>query len=771
VGERGSPEGLPGRATRPDRALRALPGAAVGRAGLDVPVETKLDAPGLRPGWVERPALVRSLADTTARLILVDAPAGFGKTTLVAQWRASPAESRPFAWISLDRGDNDPARLWWYIAHALHRACPDLGRAAQPGERPVQIREIAGILLPNLVNELAALATPVVLVLDDYQAIIEPSCHEQIAFLLLHLPPSVQVVLITRTDPPVPLAGLRAAGDLAEIRVPQLRFAPAEAARLVRATSGADLSETDLGTLVERTEGWPAGLYLAALSLRGHPSPGAFVGQFGGDNRFITDFLIDEVLSRQPPAIRQFLARTSILRRFGAPLCAAVIGTANAAETIGTLDRENLFIVPLDQTRQWFRYHSLFAQVLRDYLARTEPDVVPVLHKRASAWHRQSGSVDEAIGHALAGGDQAGAIDLIAAHWYAFVDSGRLATVQRWITVLGDNAISASPVAAHCAAWVAALGGDRPSARHWLPVIEAGKRAEPLPDGMRSLRSSAALLRGVYGFDGYRVMGESAALAVELETDPASPWYALARTALGFSRYLHGEPRAAEGPLEQAVSSDAAVPLVRMLALSFLALTAIDLGKLARAEELAQTALTIGTRGGTHETPPSAVAYLAAGAVYAAQGQLQEARAQLEQALQFRQRVPGISSWVTIQIMVTLVHVLLDMGDRPGAAAVVDEARLVLVSVPDPPEALLARLGRLELEAAGRRPASLADPLTEREGAVLSLLQGTLSLREIGQQLHLSANTIKTHTQAVYRKLGVSTRRDAVDRGREAGLL
>ena len=221
----------------------------------------------------------------------------------------------------------------------------------------------------------------------------------------------------------MPLAGLRAA-DLAEIRVPQLRFAPAEAARLVRATSGADLSETDLATLVERTEGWPAGLYLAALSLRGHPSPGAFVGQFGGDNRFITDFLIDEVLSRQPPAIRQFLARTSILRRFGAPLCAAVIGTANAAETIGILDRENLFIVPLDQTRQWFRYHSLFAQVLRDYLARTDPDVVPVLHQRASAWHRQSGSVDEAIGHALAGGDQAGAIDLIAAHWYAFVESG-----------------------------------------------------------------------------------------------------------------------------------------------------------------------------------------------------------------------------------------------------------------------------------------------------------------------------------------------------------
>ena len=240
-------------------------------------------------------------------------------------------------------------------------------------------------------------------------------------------------------------------------------------------------------------------------------------------------------------------------------------------------------------------------------------------------------------------------------------------------------------MAAHCAAWAAALAGDRPSARHWIPVIEAGKRTEPLPDGIRSLRSSAALLRSVYGFDGYRVMRESAALAVALETDPASPWYALARAALGFSCYLSGEAQTAEGPLEQAVASEAAIPLVRMLGLSFLSLTAIELGKLARAEGLAQSALSLGTRGGIHETPPSAVAYMAAGGVYAAQGQLQEARIELERALQFRQRMPGISAWVTVQIMVMLAEVLLEMGDRPGAAAVVDEARLALVSMPESP--------------------------------------------------------------------------------------
>ena len=302
-------------------------------------------------------------------------------------WRSgepAPRRARPFAWISLDRGDNDPARLWWYVTHALRRACPEFGGEATSPEHPAQVRDIAGILLPSVINELARLSAPVVLVLDDYQVITEPSCHEQIAFLLQHLPASVQVVLITRTDPPLPLAGLRAAGDMAEMRAPELRFAAAEAALLIRAISGADLAEPDLAVLVERTEGWPVGLYLAALSLRGHPAPSAFVRQFTGDNRFIADFLAEEVLARQPAGIRQFLARTAILGRFCAPLCDEVVGSADAAEIIDTLERENLFIVPLDAIRQWFRYHSLFAQVLRGYLAKTEPDIVPVLHERAA---------------------------------------------------------------------------------------------------------------------------------------------------------------------------------------------------------------------------------------------------------------------------------------------------------------------------------------------------------------------------------------------------
>jgi LuxR family maltose regulon positive regulatory protein len=738
-----------------------------------VPIETKFQAPGLRQAWVERPELVqRLIAAAAAKLVLVNAPAGFGKTTLVAQWRASRMESRPLAWLSLDDGENDPSRLWWHIIRALQKACPGLAGEENPRELAVHDPNITGTVLPVLLNELAELTAPVVLVLDDYQAITEPSCHEQMMFFLLHLPSSAQVVLITRTSPPLPLGRLRAVGELVEFRARELRFTPAQAALLVQMISAAELSISDIAMLVERTEGWPAGLYLAALSLRGHPAPSAFVRKFSGDNRFITDFLAEEVLSGEPAEIRQFLARTSILSRFNAPLCDAVLGSTDAAEIIDTLDRENLFIVPLDEIRQRFRYHSLFAQMLRGYLTRTEPGLVTALHERASGWYRRAGLVDESVRHAVVAGDHAGAVELIADHWYGYVDSGRAATVRGWLRLLGDDAIRADPLAAHCAAWIAALTGDRESVRRWLPVIEAAPRAEPLPDGMRSLKSSVALLRGVFGFEGYRVMREAAATAAELESDPASPWYALARAALGFSLYLSGEPKAAEQPLEEAVSSEAAILLVRMFGLSVLSLAEVQLGKLARAQELADAVRRLGTCSGVTETPLTSLAYMAAGAVYAARGQLQEARSELENAVEFRGRVPNLSPWTTVEALAMLTQVLLDLGDRSGAAALIDRARLLLVSSPDPADALLARLERLARQAAGRPKAvSLADPLTERELAVLHLLQGTLSLREIGQDLHLSANTIKTHTQAIYRKLGVSTRHDAVERGRQVGGL
>lgn len=750
-----------------------------------MPIESKLHAPNARAEWVDRPEILGHLAQTAGKLVLVAAPAGFGKTTLVAQWRASSAENRPFAWVSLDPGDDDPGRLWWYVVCALQRACPQFNGEDILGALRVQAPEVTGAVLPVLLNELTVLPSPVVLVLDDYHVITERLCHEQIAFLLDHLPPSTQIVLVTRTEPRLAMARLRTAGELAEVRVPELRFTAGQAATLVRSVADVGLSEPDLADLMDRTEGWPAGVYLAALSLRGHPSPHAFIRQFTGDNRFVVDFLADEVLGRQPPEVQRFLTRTSILGRFCAPLCDAVAGAANAAEIIEVLERENLFIVPLDEIRRWYRYHHLFAQVLRGQLEQAEPAMLPVLHGRASAWHRQHGSADEAISHAIAAGDYAAATGLITDHWFGYVNTGQVATVLGWVHSLGEDQIAARPVAAHCAAWAAALSGDRQTARGWLPVIEAAPDEGPLPDGMRSLRFSAALLRGVYGFEGIRAMRESAAVAVELENDPASPWYPLARGALGFSNYMAGMPEAATGPLREAAYGAASLPLTRIVALSTLSLIAVERGRVPEARKLVRAARSLGQRDEFRRTPSASLALVAAGAVLAAQGRLDQARTELERALWSRRRIAGASPWPTLKATLLLSRVLLDAGDRAGAAELASEASEVLAAWPDGADYPRAELAALERRLAlARRPpaphpaapsaaspaAPLAEALTERELAVLYLLDGSMSLREIGQELYVSANTVKTHTQSIYRKLGVSTRHDAVERARLLGM-
>jgi ATP/maltotriose-dependent transcriptional regulator MalT len=343
--------------------------------------------------------------------------------------------------------------------------------------------------------------------------------------------------------------------------------------------------------------------------------------------------------------------------------------------------------------------------------------------------------------------------------------------VQRWLRLLGDDQIASRPLAAHCAAWSAALSSERQTAERWLPVIAAGLDTGPLPDGMRSLKFSAALLQGVYGFDGLRAMRESAAIAAGLERDPASPWYALAQAALGFSQYLTGELQAARAALEAAAHAAAAHVLTQIVALSTLSLIAVEQGSLPAARRFMQTAYRTAQADQFRLTPSASLAHVAAGAVLAAEGHLDEARGELTQALSYRERIPGTSPWPTLEATIRLAQVLLGAGDRGGAASMASKARGMLSALPDGAEAQQARLAALEHRLAGpRRELPPPTPLTEREIAVLHLLGGTLSLREIGQELFVSANTVKTHTQAIYRKLGVSSRTDAVAQGRELGI-
>ena len=760
-----------GTGGQPGPGLGAAPALPRTLPGLDAPLETKLYPPGVRDEWVERSALIGELARSVTKLVLVDAPAGFGKTILVAQWRASKAETRPFAWVSLDRGDGDPTRLWWYVVSALTRACPQIDGEAILAELRAQAPGFPGSVLPMLANELAALSAPVVLVLDDYHMIKDRGCHEQLEFLLQHLPPTAQIVLITRADPPLPLARLRAAGEMTEVRARELRFTPGETAELLTAVAGIELGEPDLSQLMERTEGWPAGVYLAAISLRGHPSPHAFIRQFTGNNRFIVDFLAEEVLGRQPAEIQQFLARTSILNRFSALLCDAVTGSPGTVGIIEVLERENLFLVPLDDDRQWYRYHHLFAQLLRSRLARTEPGLVATLHERASAWHEADGSAEEAIHHALAAGADARAVALISRNWHAYVDKGRTATVRGWMRALGDDRIAGDPLAAHCAAWAAAVSGDQPSVRRWLPVIEAGRHDGPLPDGMRSLESSAVLLRASFGFDGLPAMHEAARRAAAIEHDPASPYFALARGALGFCRFLSGDFQGAAAPLEEAVQSEASLQLIRMFAAAMLAMVMVEQGRLPKARECANAARDLAIHGDLGRLPQAVMAYAATASVYAAEGRFEAARQELEPALGLRRKNPGLGPWGTIVPTLLLARIRLELEDATGAAELADEAREVLATLPDGTEALQARLADLGRRSAGPpREPHAAEPLTKREVAVLRMLGGTLSLREIGNELYVSANTVKTHTQAIYRKLGVSSRVDAVARGKRLGI-
>ena len=734
---------------------------------LSVSLDAKIQPPEIRPEWLDRPAVLDRLSGTTARLILISAPAGSGKTVLVSQWRAA-ADSGRFAWTTLDHGDNDPSRLWWKVISAVRRACPEFD--VDPPQ--VLVPRQGRVLLPALIARLSTLRAPVVLVLDDYHLVNHHKCHTQVEGLLRDLPQAVQVVLMTRATPPLELARLRAAGEVADIGLPDLRFSRSEVRTLVSTVAGVTLGGPDLSALLARTEGWPAGVYLAALSLRGHPSPHTFIDQFTGDNRFIADFLAEEVFNRQAPAVRQFLLRTSILDRFTAPLCDAVTGRADSARLIERLERENLFLIPADEHRVWYRYHYLFAQMLRGQLARAQaqPRLVPLLHRRASAWHREAGSTEEAITHALSAGDTDGAAGLIAAHWHDFADAGRITTVRDWLSSLGEDRIAGNPVTAHCAAWVAAVCWDVDTVRRWLRVIEAAAGELPdasgLPDGIRSFASSAAMLRATFGFAGVRPMVEDGITATGLEDDPASPWYAYARALLGFGLHLAGDPDATP-MVERALAAGISRPRTKMIALSVAAVRTADEGDLARAQRLAEEAARIVNGSGLIRRPPSSFILTALGTVHSRQGRLEEARAEFEYAIYRRRRWVLLSPWVSVENQLRLAQVLLAMDDRVAAATAAAEIRNVLTASPDGADALLARLGALERELAVTPSPPLAEPLTGREQAVLSLLRKSMSVSEIARELYLSRNTVKTHRRAIYRKLGVRTREEAIERAPE----
>ena len=412
-------------------------------AGVVSPVlAAKVRVPGRRPEAVPRPRLVGRVG-TGARLTVVSAPAGFGKTTLVTEWLAETGPA-VVAWVSLDERDNEPRSFWTYVLTALQGAVGEvaaeaLGLLASPGS-PIEP------VLASLVNELDAVPGEVVLVLDDYHLVDAAEIQEGMAFLLDHAPARLRLVLATRVDPPLPLARLRARGELVEVRAGDLRFTAEEAAAFLAGPMGLALSKDDVATLADRTEGWAAALQLAGLSLRDREDPSAVVARFAGTDRFVVDYLAEEVLARQPDDVRDFLLQTAVLERFTGPLCDAVTGQAGGAARLVALERSNLFLVPLDDQRQWYRYHHLFADVLRARLLGQQPGLVGELHRRASAWFQEHGDPVAAISHALAGADHERASDLIELTMPLMQRERREPELARWVREVPDEVVRVRPM-------------------------------------------------------------------------------------------------------------------------------------------------------------------------------------------------------------------------------------------------------------------------------------------------------------------------------------
>src|SRR5918994_722609 len=482
--------------------LRGVPSGIIG---------TKLIPPSTRFEEIPRPMLLNQLdAGSARKLTLIGAPAGYGKTTLLNQWRRAEEHNRPFAWISLDKQDNDPIRRWKHIVESLYRVAPG-GRVgadglAGPGTVATDLVETT---LPMLINDLAKLPHRVVLVLDDYHLITNGECHETVGFFLEHLPETIHLVISTRSDPPLGLGRLRARGEVNELRTEQLAFSEEEATSLLGQRLGLRIGRADIEELLERTEGWPAGIYLAALSMRGR-DPHAFVSSLRGRSRYIVDLLAEEVLATFSEEERRFMVRTSVLERMSGPLCDEVLEMEGSGKLLRELAHSNLLVVPLDDGGLWYRYHRLFADFLHYELKNTYPKLVPILHGRASLWFEREGMLEKAIEHATAAEDYERAGQLIARHWFGYVATGQTATVRAWLDALPEDFVGRTAPLAIVEAWICALLGRREETERFLRLAEASLYQGDLPDGTPSVEAGVTLLRGFFGYGGVGAWVEAA---------------------------------------------------------------------------------------------------------------------------------------------------------------------------------------------------------------------------------------------------------------------
>ena len=730
-------------------------------------IATKLRPPAVRDQTVPRQRLLERLqAASGLRLSLVACPAGFGKTTLLAAWQEVEAERKPFAWLTLDEGDNDPVVLWSYVIEALRRVCPALSLPASP--QMVGAASIVPILLPHLVNELDDLGE-VTLILDDFHRLSDSTTRDSIAWFVDHAPPAFQLVLSTRTEPDLPLAALRAHGELLELRADDLRFTSEEADAFLNGRLALGLLPADVEGLLERMEGWPAGLYLTALSLQRTADRHALVTELGASSRHAIDFLETEVLQAHDPPMQELMLRSCILDRLSGPLCDAVLEQQHSAPMLNVLSSSNLFLIPLGDEGGWYHFHPLFARLLRVELERREPGLAPVLHRRAYAWHRDHGMTGEAISHAIEAGAHAEAAELIEASWVGYANAGKHGTVLAWIRRFPVEVLNGDPQLLLVAAWVLSLRGERVEATRAIATVERlGEldRERPLPDGFSSAEASLTLLRAVFPWGDVDAQLSSGRRAAELE-GPGSPWRPVACWAVGLGLYWRGE----FGEADQWFAESAALApasgqwLAGGSSLAYRSLIAGEQGRPEDQRLLAEQATELAQEHGIEETIGEAP--LALGVSSARRGRLEEALPLIDRGVAvLRSRGQPID---LAKGLLRQAPVLRALGERERSQAAIAEARFIIESCPDP--GILT--GRLKASEPHPRPnvSSGDETLTERELRVLRLLTGDLSERSIGRELYVSHNTVHSHVRSIYRKLGVSSRAEALERSRELRLL
>jgi LuxR family transcriptional regulator, maltose regulon positive regulatory protein len=720
-------------------AQRRAPGDS--RAGAKPPVARsgagRAHGRGLPPpraaGLVPRARLIRRLGEASdVPLALLVAPAGYGKTTVLSEW--AEHDPRPFRWMSLAAGQDDPATA-----------------------------------LAGLAEEVAAARQPSVLVLDDAHTLRGADAFRVLEAIVEAIPRGSQLALATRGEPALAVGRLRAHRKVVELRTADLAMGRSEAAALLD-RAGLRLGGEDLDTLVRRTEGWPAGLYLAALSLRAQPDRRAAVEQFAGDDRLVADYVRDELLAPLSRGRVAFLTRTSVLDTLSASACDAVLDSAGSGARLADLARSNVLLVSLDRNGESYRHHGLFADALRAELRRAEPDLEPELHRRASAWYAARGEAQSAIRHAVAAGDVRAAADLLWSHAASRIAHGGNDTVRRWLEEFtGEQIAACAPLALVAAAsWLAT--GDRGQVERWTMqacrslVTGAGQASGPQ-------RAAATILRACVARDGLSRMGADAARASRAEPDH-STWRSTGRWLEGVAHHLTGRREDARAPLEEGGRGGAAAaPNIQALCLAQLALLVIE------DEDWDQAAVLIGRARsqvkacGLERYPTVSLVFAVSGLVRAHRGMIEDAREDVLWSAGLLRQLADFAPWYEAETRIALARTTLRLGDVTAARTLMAEGAHSLRDIPDSTtlRAWLEEM-RTGLDAA-TRAAGETCALTTAELRVLRLLPTHLSFPAIASRLYVSPNTVKTHARAVYRKLDASSRGEAVAHAFAAGLL